>query len=815
MAQYAAPLSSFLRTETGGAGALLAATVLALVWANSPWGDSYFELWSTTLEVRLGAIDIEHDLQHWVNDGLMVLFFFVIGMELRRQLSMGELTDRSRRSIPVLGALAGLAVPALIYLGFNPDGEAARGWGIAMATDTAFVLGALALVGPAFPGQLRVFLLSVAVVDDVGALTAIAVFYSEDVSVLSLAIAAVAVAGIVLLAKLQIWRGPAYLVGALVLWLALLESGVHPTLGGVVAGLLISAYPPRREDVARARRLARAFGQSPSADLARSAKLSVERAVSPNERLEQLLHPWTSLVVVPIFALANAGVALDADVLEAAVSSPIVHGIVVGLVVGKLTGIGLVSALAVRAGLGRLPGDLTVRQLWGGAALSGIGFTVSLFVTNLAFESQRLQDEARIGILAASLFAGVLGWALFRIGDRLAKVEPDREEQREFVAPVDPAVDHIRGPVDAPLTLVEYADFECPFCGRATGVVDELLARFGGRLRYVFRHLPLADIHPHALLAAEAAEAAGAQDAFWKMHDRLFAHQDELEPYDLVDHAAAIGIDIERFAGDLGRGEHAARVRADVESAEANGAEGTPTFYVNGHRHSGANDAATLAAALVDGTDIPLPPPLRRLAPPRRVTAVARPALGRLRDPARVGAPAPLVLDGLAETPDADGAFPRLTAAQVAVLEPHGRRIPLVAGTPVFDLAPDGVTSGFVVVLSGAVAMVEGFGEDNVVRVVHGAGRFLGELGVLAGEELLMTPVGQRAGEALLVAPARLSIALGGEPELRDVVLRTYLLRRSILLGLGSDGERREGAGPTGDEARADAGGRTPSQTDG
>ena len=805
MAQYATPLSSFLRTETGGAGVLLAATILALLWANSPWSDSYSELWSTTLEIRLGSFDIDHDLRHWVNDGLMVLFFFVIGMELRRQLSMGELTDKSRLSVPIVGALAGLAIPALIYLGFNPDGEAARGWGIAMATDTAFVLGALALVGPACPGQLRVFLLSVAVVDDVGALAAIAVFYSEDVSLLALAIAALAVAGIAVLAKLQIWRGPAYLIGALVLWLALSESGVHPTLGGVAAGLLISAYPPRPEDVARARRLARAFGQSPSPDLARSAKLSVERAISPNERLEELLHPWTSLVVVPIFALANAGVALNADLLDAAISSPITHGVVVGLVAGKLLGIGLVSTLAVRLGVGRLPGDLRTRQIWGGAALSGIGFTISLFVTDLAFESERLQDEARVGILAASLLAGLLGWGLFRLGARLATAEPG-DEPREFVAPVDPEVDHIRGPVDAPLTLVEYADFECPFCGRATGAVDELTARFGDRLRYVFRHLPLADVHPHALLAAEAAEAAGAQGRFWEMHDRLFAHQDELEPYELVDHAAALGLDVERFAGDLGRGTFANRVRADVESAEANRAEGTPAFYVNGRRHSGRTDAATLAAALVAGTDVELPPPLRRREPERPDTSAARPTVGRLRDPGSVGERTPLVLDGLAETPDVDGAFPRLSDSQIAALEPHGLRVPIAPGRPVFDLAPEGVDSGFLVVLAGAVAMVEGFGEDNVVRVVHGPGRFLGELGVLAGEEMLLTPVGQRAGELLVVAPERLRAVLDGDPELRDVVLRTYLLRRSVLLRLGNGGLDLfgEAAAPGGDDAAVD-----------
>src|ERR671918_1328105 len=347
-AQFAAPLRRFLRTETGGAGILLCATVVALAWANSPVGDSYGDFWSAEMAVQFDEFEYREDLRHWVNDGLMVFFFFVIGLELRRQLSMGELTDRRRVTVPVLAALAGLALPAVIYLGINPDGEAARGWGVVMATDTAFVLGALALVGPAFPTQLRVFLLSLAVVDDIGALAAIAVFYSEDISLPALAAAAGCVLVILALGRLRVWRGPAYFVVGAALWVAMVESGVHPTLGGVVVGLLISAYPPRPEEVERAGALARAFGQSPLPELARSAKLSVERAVSPNERLQELLHPWTSFFVVPVFALANAGVVVDGELIERAAGSPINYGVVAGLGLGKFVGVGLASMLAVR-----------------------------------------------------------------------------------------------------------------------------------------------------------------------------------------------------------------------------------------------------------------------------------------------------------------------------------------------------------------------------------------------------------------------------------------------------------------------------------
>jgi Na+:H+ antiporter, NhaA family len=795
VAQFAAPLRAYLRTETGGAALLLLATVVALVWANSPFGDSYTELWSTEIAIQVGSWEHGEDLRHWVNDGLMVLFFFVVGLELRRQLSMGELTDRSRVRVPVIAALAGLAVPAVIYLAFNPDGEAARGWGVAMATDTAFVLGALALVGPAFPTQLRVFMLSLAVVDDIGALAAIAVFYSEDVSLLALAVAVGCVAAIYVLSRLRVWHGPAYYLLGAALWVAMIESGVHPTLGGVVVGLLVSAYPPRPEEVERAGMLARAFGQSPLPELARSAKQSVERAVSPNERLQEVLHPWSSFVVVPIFALANAGVVVDGELLERAVSSPITHGVIAGLVVGKCVGIGLSSAIAIRLGLGRLPGRMREGELWGGAALAGIGFTISLFVTDLAFDSRELQDEARVGILCASLLAVLLGWALFRLYSALS-AEADAAPVITLSQPVDPTVDHIRGPVDAPLELVEYGDFECPFCGRATGVVDALHERFGPRLRYVFRHLPQPDVHPNAILAAEAAEAAGAQGAFWEMHDRLYANQDRLEATDLVDHAAALGLDLERFARDLGTSEHAARVRTDVASAEASGAEGTPTFFANGRRQVGRYDEGALAAALSDGQAM-APPPAASAAP---VTAEPKlPVMGRLRDLDAPRDASPLVLDGLEETPERDNLFPRLTAGQIAVLEPFGERRRLEPGQPLFGVGRPG--ADFVVVVSGAVAMVDGYGQDNTVRTVHGQGRFLGELGILSGQATLLTAVAQSDAEVVIVPTERLGAALDADAELRDLVLRTYLLRRSQLLGIaaqlrivgsgGSDSTRR------------------------
>lgn len=771
--QWAAPLRSYLHTETGSAGLLLAATIVALVWANSPASGLYEDLWGMDIAVRIGDFfEYDHDLRHWVNDALMVLFFFVIGLELRRQLSMGELTDRRRFTIPALGAIAGLAVPAVVYLLLNPSGEAARGWGIAMATDTAFVLGALAVVGPAFPAHLRVFMLSLSVVDDIGALLAIAIFYSEDVSVTPILVAAACVAAMLVVGRVRVFRGPFYLVVGLILWVAMVESGIHPTLAGVVLGLLVSAYAPRAEDVREAGALARAFGQSPLPELARSAKLSVERSISPNERLTELLHPWSSFFIVPVFALANAGVTIDGELLERALSSSITWGVVAGLVLGKVVGIGGMSLIAVRLGLGELPGRIRSGELLGGAALGGIGFTISLFVADLAFDSAALADEARVGILLASLLALGLGAAIFAVDKRLAE-DDDSAPITSLDRPVDPAVDHIRGPVDAPLTLVEYGDFECPFCGRATGAVEEVRERFGDQLRYVFRHLPLPEVHPHAELAAEAVEAAGEQGKFWAMHDRLFANQTALEPGDLVDHAIALGLDVGRFTRALGSGDHAAHVREDVASAQASGAEGTPTFYVNGQRLLGRYDADALAAALLGDAAPELPAD----APPVEATV---PAISGIRGGLFAdGAAGMLALDTLEEQPEND-AFPRLTDAQIATLSTFGERRPITRGEPLFGTGTP--AADFVVVLTGAVAMVDGYGTLNRVGRLHGPHSFIGELALLRGDVTQTTAIGARDGEVVVVPAQRLTEALSADLDLRDIISRAYLLRRALLL---------------------------------
>ncbi|WP_164704577.1 Na+/H+ antiporter NhaA [Blastococcus litoris] len=773
-AQLSNPVRRMMRSGVAGAGLMVAATLVALVWANSPWAGSYDTFWHTEVAVSFGAAEIAMSLQHWVNDGLMVFFFFLIGMEVRRELSMGELVQRSRLTIPTLAAVAGLVLPALLYLAINAGGEGAVGWGIPMATDTAFVLGALALFGRHTPIQLRVFLLSLSVVDDIGALSAIAIFYSDEIDLVALSIAGLCVFAFIGLSRMQVWRGPAYFAVGAVMWVAMYESGVHATIGGVVLGLLVSAYPPRRAEVERAGSLARAFRQSPEPSLAREAKLSVERAISPNERIGAVLVPWSSYVVVPVFALANAGVRIDGPLLERALTSPVTIGVFVGLAVGKLLGVGLAAWFGVRLRLGVLPPGVTLGNVWSGAALCGLGFTVSLFVTDLAFDDEALREEATVGILAAAVVSAALGALFFRL---LSRESSTPERPLRLDPPVDPAVDHVRGPVDAPLTLVEYGDMECPFCGRATGVVSELRGRFGDDLRYVFRHLPLVELHPHAQLAAEAVEAAGAQGMFWEMHDKLFAHQDALEATDLLDYASALGLDLERFARELGDGTHAPHVRDDVAGAEASGVEGTPTFFVNGVRHTGRAGTDELAAALL-ATDPRGTPVERSTAPAGRVPGPRPPA--PQSPPARLPA-----VEGLEETEDPSGASPRLDDRQLAVLRRAGRRRTTSKGEV---LVQGGASEwDFVVVLEGTVAVVEdpepGDGDQPRVVMVAGPGRFLGGLNMLAGQRAVRTVVAARPGVVVTLTVQRLREVMAADRDLADLIMRSFLLRRAMLIG--------------------------------
>jgi Na+/H+ antiporter NhaA len=532
----------------------------------------------------------------------MAFFFLVVGLEARREFDVGELRVRSRLTLPVLVGLTGMAVPIVIYLIANAGKPAMHGWGMAMSTDTAFALGALALVGRRLPDRVRIYLLTFSVVDDLAGLAVIAIAYSGSIKVVPLAVG-LGLIGIVLILRARgIRNGVFYLILGIACWVAFLKSGVDPIVVGLIFGLLTYAYSASRESLEQASEAFRMFREQPTAELAQSARNVVRTAVSPNDRLAQLYHPWTSYLIVPLFALANAGIVLNAGFLAKAYTSPVTLGIVLGYLVGKPLGTAGCAWLVTKFSHGRVRPSVGWGAVAGAGTVAGIGFTVSLLIASLALTGDTLA-EAKLGILSAAVAASVLTWIVFRLVNRL----PVRARLRallgtaevitDLAVPVDPDRDHIRGPEESMVTMVEYGDFECPYCGMAEPAVRELLRDYG-EVRYVWRHLPLNDVHPNAQLAAEAAEAAGKQGAFWEMHDLLLDHQDALHPRDLIGYADSLGLDTRRFAADLRRHAGLPHVAEDLESADLSSVSGTPTFFINGKRHYGAYDIETLKKAV-------------------------------------------------------------------------------------------------------------------------------------------------------------------------------------------------------------------------
>jgi NhaA family Na+:H+ antiporter len=418
--RVAKPLQSFLDTETSSGLLLLSATVVALVWANSPWKDSYEELWRTTIAFRIGSWSIAQDLRHWVNDGAMSLFFLVVGLEIKREVLTGELRTLRAAALPAIAAAGGMVVPALVYLAVTAGTSSGQGWGVPMATDIAFALGVLTLAARRAPSGLKPFLLTLAIVDDIGAILVIAVAYTTDISWPALGVAATIVAAILLLQRVHVRAVVPYLVLGVGLWLAFYESGVHPTIAGVILGLLTPAVAFQRPGAVseEAHRVADETVDDPDPPDADAEQwlylqwLSRE-AVSPLARVEAVLHTWTTGVVVPSFALANAGVQLSAHGLAAAATDVVAIGIVLGLVVGKPIGIVGASALAVRTGVAELPSGMTFRHVLGAGIVAGIGFTVAIFIAELAFAVPEL-DVAKIAILVASVVAGIAGFVVLR-----------------------------------------------------------------------------------------------------------------------------------------------------------------------------------------------------------------------------------------------------------------------------------------------------------------------------------------------------------------------------------------------------------------
>lgn len=406
--RLSAPLAEFLHLEAAGGIVLAAATVVALVWANSPWQDSYTTLWNTDLSITLGSHSLDLTLQQWINDGLMAVFFFVVGLEIKRELVTGELREPRRATLPAIAALGGMVVPALIYLAINAGGPGAHGWGIPTATDIAMAVGVVSLLGARVAPSLKIFLLALAIVDDLGAIVVIAVFYSDNIHLDSLGAALLVLVAVYVLGRLGVRFLPVYVVLGGLAWLLVHEAGVHATLAGVILGLMTPTSPVRQREDVRDEDLLDISTPEAARQTARTAR----EAVSPAAWLEYALHPWSSFVIVPLFALANAGIPLSTAALADAASSRITYGVVAGLVAGKLVGITAFSWLGVRLRIGALPEGATWRAMAGIAAVAGIGFTVAIFVSGLAFEDADLQDQAKVGILVASVVAGALGTLL-------------------------------------------------------------------------------------------------------------------------------------------------------------------------------------------------------------------------------------------------------------------------------------------------------------------------------------------------------------------------------------------------------------------
>jgi Na+:H+ antiporter, NhaA family len=415
-------LRRFLETEAAGGIALVVATVVAVAWANSPWRDAYGTFWHSSVTLEVGSFGISDDLRHVVNDGLMALFFVVVALEIKRELVTGELRNPRAALLPAVAAVGGMVVPASIYLALNPSGDTSQGWGIPMATDIAFAVGVVSLLGRRVPSSLKVFLLSLAIVDDIGAIVVIAVFYTEQVDLTALALAVGALGAAIGLRWARVWWWPAYVALGVACWLATYEAGVHATLAGVAFGLLAPARPIAPAEVAR--RWAGDLSDEPSAAELREMTIIAKESVSVAERVQLGLHPLTSFVVVPIFALANAGVEVTSDAFAPSGAATVAAGVALGLIVGKTVGVAGAGLLAVRLGWAQLPEGATRLQVVGIAVVAGIGFTVSLFITGLAFGDPDLQAAARLSVLGASAIASVIGAAVLVLATRRTDSDP-------------------------------------------------------------------------------------------------------------------------------------------------------------------------------------------------------------------------------------------------------------------------------------------------------------------------------------------------------------------------------------------------------
>ncbi|MFF8895496.1 Na+/H+ antiporter NhaA [Brevibacterium casei] len=604
-------LAAFFRTESAGAVVLLAATVIALLWANlSP--SSYNAFIHTEFGFVAGGSELEMSLQHWINDAVMMAFFFLVTLEVKKDVVLGELRSWRRAALPIVGAVAGLIVPALFFVAITRGTPEVGAWGVVISTDTAFVVGILAAFGSRIPAQLRVFILALAVVDDIGALAVIAFFYTEDIDLLWLAIAAALAAVTWFVQKMQAWRGLVYAILGVFLWFAVLQSGVHATIAGVILGLILPVFPPKHQLVDEAEDLTQSFRRSPNAERGMSAAEGILRSVSINDRFQLSLRRVVSLVIVPVFALVNAGVLITPESLSHAFGSALTWGVIVGLVVGKFVGIFGATMLGRRLHIGELSEALRPRHIASGALLTGIGFTISLFIVDLAISDPVAQSDARIGILTGSGLAALLGVISLQLTARYdRKHAPARVQLNR---PIDPERDHIYGPPEAKNSLTVYGSFGGLDDANTEEILDQVIDHYEGDINFVFRHIrPTADGAPEQ--TAEALEAVASQQRklFWPMRHELneISEERSLDNRELLRASVNVGANLSRVEDDLRRGNHLSRVDEDYLDAENMGLTRGPVLFVNGLLYQGDMEPNAIIADL-DATRAEQPDPMTR-----------------------------------------------------------------------------------------------------------------------------------------------------------------------------------------------------------
>ena len=426
------PINEFLHQEASGGILLIICSVIALVWANSPWSDSYHHLWHTYLSINIGTLlNLNYSIHHWINDGLMAIFFFTVGLEIKRELLVGELSTIEKASLPIAGAIGGMVVPAFLYIIFNIGQEGANGWGIPMATDIAFVVGIMALLGPRIPLTLKIFVLALAIADDIGAVMVIAIFYTAEISVTALIIAGIVFIILALLNKLGVKSLIPYTLLGIILWLAFLKSGVHATIAGVLLAFTIPAssryntqkFSDKVKDLINKFDSIGDHGENVLSNQERQTDVlaieeSCEKVLTPLQRFEHGLHPWVAFLIIPVFALANAGVTLAGLDILAALFSQVSLGIIIGLFIGKQIGIFAFSFIAVKMKFASLPEGVNWKNLYGAGILAGIGFTMSLFIAGLAFDNPDMLDISKIGVLSGSWLSGIVGFMFLKTSSK-------------------------------------------------------------------------------------------------------------------------------------------------------------------------------------------------------------------------------------------------------------------------------------------------------------------------------------------------------------------------------------------------------------